>query len=807
MSTIVEFAPGMRIGEDDRYEIIRICGRGGMGIVYEAVDFGLDTPVKVAIKQLLPVIASNPRFVENVKREVNIARKLGHPNIVGVYEYLFWGTDHLVIMEWMEGKTIDEDLFEQAEKKYTLDRALEIIKPVADALNYAHTRIPPVAHRDVKPLNMMFNAQGEVKLTDFGISREIKESLTRLTGKESSGSLEYAPYEQSMGEKPHPSHDIYALGISLYEFLNGEPPFARGDIVRQHLEKPPPPIEGVPEPVMEVILKALAKDPGERFQSAGALMEALENAVKLARLPLCPVCGNNPEVERFACPRCLQENICLNHRDDEGLCPDCAYEIAQERKRRAEEERRRKEEEERKRILEEKRRQEEEKRKREEEERIRLEQEETERQRLEEEKIRAEEKRRKKEAEERKRREEEEKLENQAKAKRKARNIYIIFAICFVVIIIFVKIVSNDGKKEEYQSSSQTPSQADELYQKNTQIRNLLTIAKRQFNENKLTKPDGDNAYETYKKVLNLDRYNTEAKNGIQKIADTYEAWGDGKKTSGNWKEAVSYYEKAIKVGGSDASISQKKEYCQNQIGTTPAGPPAGLEFVLIPGGSFMMGSPSSEEGRDDDEGPQHRVAIQPFYMMTTEVTQLMWQEVMGSNPSNFKGDNLPVERVSWNDCQEFIRKLNLRDPGKGYRLPTEAEWEYACRAGTTTPFNTGSTISTDEANYDGNYTYGNGYKGVYRNKTTPVKSFSPNRWGLYDMHGNVWEWCEDRWHDSYAGAPADGSAWVSGSSDSRVLRGGSWRYNPELCRSANRNWNEAMAHIIDMGLRVVRSL
>lgn len=210
-----------------------------------------------------------------------------------------------------------------------------------------------------------------------------------------------------------------------------------------------------------------------------------------------------------------------------------------------------------------------------------------------------------------------------------------------------------------------------------------------------------------------------------------------------------------------------------------------GMKFVWIPPGNFVMGSPKDEKERDNNE-TQHKVTLtKGFYMGVYTVTQEEWQAVMGKNPSHFKGEkNLPVEKVSWEDCQEFIKKLREKDK-KPYRLPTEAEWEYACRAGTTTPFHFGETISTDQANYDGNQTYGNGKKGVYRKKTTPVGSFPANAWGLHDMHGNVWQWCQDWLGDYPQKDVVDPQGPDAG--QSRVLRGGSWFNSPLFCRSAFR--------------------
>ena len=208
------------------------------------------------------------------------------------------------------------------------------------------------------------------------------------------------------------------------------------------------------------------------------------------------------------------------------------------------------------------------------------------------------------------------------------------------------------------------------------------------------------------------------------------------------------------------------------------------LEMVEIPAGRFMMGAVPNEGDAGSAEYPQHCVNVPKFYMSKYQITQAQYQQVMGTNPSHFKGNLLlPVENVNWENAKAFCGKL-----GKGYRLPSEAEWEYACRAGTTTPFYFGNTIAPSMVNHDGNYPYANAPKGEYRQKTTPVGSFYANAFGLFDMHGNVWEWCEDDWHEDYNGAPSDGSAWkTGGNAQYHVLRGGSWYSYAHYCRSANR--------------------
>ena len=224
---------------------------------------------------------------------------------------------------------------------------------------------------------------------------------------------------------------------------------------------------------------------------------------------------------------------------------------------------------------------------------------------------------------------------------------------------------------------------------------------------------------------------------------------------------------------------------------------PTGIEFVLIPAGEFDMGSPDDEKGRRGAEGPVHRVKIsKPFYLGKYPVTQKQWREIMGNNPSYFYGcDDCPVEWVSWNDAQKFIKKLNEKEGTDKYRLPTEAEWEYATRAGTKTRYSFGN----DESKL-GEYAWYTKNSDV---KTHPVGQKEPNPWGLYDMHGNVWEWVQDRWHYDYNGAPTDGSAWESGSFDSRVTRGGGWYNVARYCRSANRNYYSPDYRKYGLGFRL----
>jgi len=227
------------------------------------------------------------------------------------------------------------------------------------------------------------------------------------------------------------------------------------------------------------------------------------------------------------------------------------------------------------------------------------------------------------------------------------------------------------------------------------------------------------------------------------------------------------------------------------------------IEFVSIPQGSFEMGAPLVEQGSSSYERPTHTVIFDyDFEMMTTEVTQGMWIEIMESNPSTScgVGGNYPVYYIRWNDCQEFIAKLNEMDPSHTYRLPSESEWEYCCRAGSTTRFYWGEDSSEIEINA---YAW---WSGNSVGTTHPVAEKLPNDWGLYDMSGNVYEWCADKWHSDYTNAPTDGSAWVSGTRSGYVRRGGCWYGAATRCRSAFRHYGSPNYWSNNLGFRLVRT-
>jgi formylglycine-generating enzyme required for sulfatase activity len=230
--------------------------------------------------------------------------------------------------------------------------------------------------------------------------------------------------------------------------------------------------------------------------------------------------------------------------------------------------------------------------------------------------------------------------------------------------------------------------------------------------------------------------------------------------------------------------------------------PDIGIRFVALPGGIFLMGSPTSEQGRGQDER-LHEVKISAFSISTDEVTQKTWRRFSGKNPSHFArcGPDCPVESISWNEAVQFIASLNARFPGRNYRLPTEAQWEYACRAGTSTPFSTGDRLTTGQANFDGRYRRPGQPRGSNRGRPLPAGSFPSNPWGLRDMHGNVWEWCSD-WYGPYPAGPVRDPAGPE-SGALKVIRGGSFYFDQNSCRCALRYTHSPADRGMSVGFRL----
>ena len=383
----------------------------------------------------------------------------------------------------------------------------------------------------------------------------------------------------------------------------------------------------------------------------------------------------------------------------------------------------------------------------------------------------------------------------------------------------------------------------------------LLSECSAHLEADRLTVGAGGNAFDCYKEVLALDSGNVMALSGFREIEDKYIEWVRRDMESGNRVRAGRFFEKVrglnpereevlelerlLEEAEEAAALAERARQAaeeaerERQVGKEFRDCAECPEMVVVPPGSFWMGSPSSESGRDDDEGPRHRVTISySFAVGVYEVTRGefsqfvsetgystgdscftyeggVWDDRSGRtwrSPGFSQSDREPVVCVSWEDAKEYVHWLSGRT-GQTYRLLSESEWEYVARAGTETEFHTGRRITTDQANFHGEYTYNGSSEGVDRGETVSVGSFPGNNFGLHDVHGNVWEWVEDCWNGSYDGAPTDGSAWTAGECNERVLRGGSWFNEPRYLRSADRGRYAVGGRINDDGFRIARTL
>ena len=756
-------ADGGRDRVAKRYKMLGKLGQGGMGVVFKARDRKLGRVV--ALKRLRPETEHDQKAIKRFWTEARTIASLDDFNIVRIYNVFEEGRQLWIEMELVEGGTLQETVSQG--KALPAERVCEIGIQLCSALESAHDK--GVIHRDIKPSNVLLTERGSPKLADFGLAREAEDAPMHTVTGALMGTPHYASPEQMVSAK-HVDHrsDLYSLGATLYALSTGREP----RVIR---------LDSVPKGLREVLARCLEERPGKRWGSAAELRKALEALNEKSSWTVaevgCPKCGEeNPLDVRFClscgadlaslfekCPKCAREN-----RIDQQYCGGCglnllAYKDATKALREAEE------------LFNQKRYE-----------------------------------------------------ESITRAKRGcaagARKNDLLLAIKNAE----AKLARTKELRREADRLI-----ADEKYQQ----------AQARLSELRPLVPDPDSVSAEIQKLSDQDRdLHINAAHGALRLGKLRQAASVCESLTKQWPHdgavkdvccelrARRRHRKIIfavfgvmlmvaagvvyvaardsttaqsgstngasrsSSGGGATTPSSRKRTSPSrtpsrQTKTVDLGNGETMEFVWIEPGRFEMGSPTTESKRGADEGQRHGVTIgEGFWLGRTEVTQGQYRAVMGKNPSHFTGDDtLPVEQVSWNDAKSFCERLS-RETGLSVRLPSESEWEFACRAGTTTAFNTGSTINTDQANYNGNYTYGNGRKGVYRRKTEPVGSFKPNAWGLYDMHGNVWEWCEDVWHDSYQGAPTDGSAWTRGGDQGRrVLRGGSWLNNPRNCRSAIR--------------------
>ncbi len=778
-SAEMPIVPGMELGMElpdkgiKRYLIGDLLGKGGWGAVFRAEDRKYSPVRPVALKAIFTTATADEVARKRIEREARLGVELAHPNVVRIWEFDEDMQIYFLIMELVDGGDLNSLRAKQPNERFTLEAALPLLRNIADGLDYLHSK--GIIHRDLKPSNLLWRPdENRLKISDFGLSKTARDSILLSGAKVPtiSGTDPYmAPEIWDVGE-PSKEGDLYAMGIIAYEMLKGDPPFRGPNYPDQHRNSKVPPIPGIPTHAQTAIQTALEKEPSKRFENATEFVDALEAKKSTAKTKrsIAPfliaavvavalvVAGMQLWPRLMSTPSTPEEMT-------EEITPQQTEEIAEQQTTPA---------------------------------------------------------------------------EAQPTQYREQEPTSLPAQASTLQSRIDSLLIAANGHLQANRLTSPAGGNAYDAYREVLRLDGDNTSAQRGLSEiadryeglgdRERGQSDYDDAIAYYQQALEIGGANSSISSKIsscrssQQAAEVarYEQLGDQARNNRDWSSAIQHYERAIEVGGANTSISSKISACQTsqreaeaaaaeaerrrreqeelaRAGTISNGPLSNMRFVYIPAGSFTMGSPNNEEGRYDNEGPQHRVTLDAFEMMTTEVTQAMWQEVMGSNPSRFTGNtNHPVEQVSWNDIQEFITRLNQRDPGKGYRLPTEAEWEYACRAGTTTRFYSG--------NSDSDLSGAGWYSGNSNSTTHPVGQKSANAWGLYDMHGNVWEWCSEWYGENYYSSSPQSNPQGPSSGQYRVLRGGSWYGNTRGCRAAARLGNRPFNRNNSNGFRVVGS-
>jgi formylglycine-generating enzyme required for sulfatase activity/serine/threonine protein kinase len=731
----------MNIG---KWIIDRNLGAGSMGTVYLAHAAKVASQVR-ALKVVHPELAKDEQFRKRFFAEFETLESLRHPNILLVHDCLEEEDSLVLVSEFLVGRTLKEEL-EAAGGGLPWEGVCEWARHALSALEYAHAK--NIIHRDIKPSNLFLCADGTVKVIDFGLAKRLGDTAASLSlAGQLVGTPAYMAPELAK-QKPHPGSDVYALGATMHHLLTGKLPFDTSSS------------EG--DPVLAMFMAHWSETPPDLRQAVPGIPESLVAVVEkamekepLARFASATEVARALEAVKDG-PRHVDPTATVLHLPTFGDAPTKRTAAVVEKVKPAPESGA-------------------------------------------------------------------EANPPPAAGPGPTDSILHLPAVevesARPVDDAPIKPVTPVSAKRVERVSARGPTES---------ILHLPTL-------DGPTVEAAGAAKKEKPRPPALDQPTVEVALGAKKekprlpapmpsrgkrrwpfwlatafavcavVALAVFVWPTGREEPTG---AVSTSPTLGAASGKKASANAKES------------PTIGYKFVEIPAGSFQMGSSASEPGREDDE-KQHQVTISKAFLLgATEVTQGQWQRMMGRNPSYFKncGDDCPVENVSWNDAVDFCNKLSDREgltrcydgaewnrSCTGYRLPTEAEWEYAARAGTTTAFNMGKCLSTDQANYEGNYPQEGCPKGQYREKPVRVGSFSANSWGLYDMLGNVWELTWD-WYGSYPSGSVTDPTGASGGSV-RVYRGGGWINVARGCRSANRNVVVPGDRFNILGFRLSRSV
>ncbi len=737
------------------YEIKRELGQGGMGVVYLAHNklMGRDEVLKVMGRQIM----DRPEVLERFLREIRSVARLRHPNIVTAYSATRLGESIVFAMEYVDG--LDLSKMVKAKGPLPVGHACNFVYQAALGLQHAHEE--GLVHRDIKPHNLMLAKKGDkatVKVLDFGLARAVREEEVDgglTTEGQTLGTPDYIAPEQILDAKSADIRaDIYSLGGTLYYLLTGRPPFQAKslyDLYQAHIARDADPLNfvraEVPSELAALVAKMMAKDPSRRFQTPGEAARALTPFFKQANAPFkIPDTEISLAGQRNASPTIPQaaSSATQLETDADGRMPrpTKALEpsVAEPRW----------------------------------EDMVNV-------------------------------RETESSLKAAPEVAPRpwwfgpavvVGVLLLGFLVAWAAWILWVKTEKGD------------------LVFSNLPEQSVVTVDNKVYTVEwpggkgpaRVTVPAGDH------------RVRVEL-NGLEVYGDEVRI-ETGKKTPITLRleplpvpAAAPPPTVASPQPSTPADVRPESHRVPAVVPRPRLASPQpstggdsivtnsiGMKLVLIPAGSFEMGSPDSDKDARVFEKPQHRVRItRPFYLGVHEVTQGQYEEVTGETPSGFKGsDDLPVEQVSWNEAIAFCTKLSARERlMDGYRLPSEAEWEYACRAGSTTRYSFG-----DDAARLGEFAW---YGGNSGNTSHPVGQKRPNAWGLYDMHGNVWEWCSDGYKaEYYKESPPTDPPGASQAAD-RVNRGGGWRFIPRFCRAADRSSGTPGDRRNGLGFRLAR--